>query len=73
MDQKLTAQNFTNIFKDSVPNIVSQIPAKAFNACVKDYSLPYLNSEEKACVKDLTQKYMYSMDFSLLYFSKKLI
>jgi hypothetical protein len=73
MDQKLTPQNFSSIFRDSVPNIVSNIPKKAFEECIKNYNMPFLSKEEKDCVRQYTKKYMYSMDHSLLYFSKKLI
>jgi hypothetical protein len=73
MDQKLTPQNFTSIFRDSVPNIVCNIPKKAFEECIHNFNLPYLSKEEKDCVREFTKKYMFSMDYSLLYFSKKLI
>lgn len=73
MDKKLGSISFANIFKDSLPNVISPIPHKAFEACIKDYQFPYLKEEEKNCIKDYTQKYLFSMDQILLKFSKNLI
>lgn len=73
MDQKLTPISFTNIFRDSLPNLLTPIPAKSFQYCIKNYDLPYLSHAEKECVRLYTLKYLYSMDYILLNFSKKLI
>ena len=73
MDQKLSSHSFTNIFKEAIPNMVSGLPKRAFDNCVKNYDLPYLSIEEKDCLKEYSMKYMFSIDHSLLYFSRKLI
>jgi hypothetical protein len=73
MDQKLTPSSFTNIFKDSLSSVVTPLPQKAFDHCIKNYEYPYLSQEEKDCVKNYSQRYFYSMDYVLINFSKKLI
>jgi hypothetical protein len=73
MDATLTAQAFTNIFENSIPSIISNVPKISFDSCITDFKVPYLSVEEKECIKSLTKKYLYSMDYSLIYFSKKLI
>ncbi len=73
MDQKLTPNNFTQIFKDSLANLTLQIPKKSFDYCIKDFNLPYLKEEEKKCIFEFTNKYLCTMDYALIWFSKKLI
>jgi hypothetical protein len=73
MDKKLDPGAFTNIFKDALPNTLSSLPAKAFNHCIKDYSLPYLSEEENYCVEFVTKKYLHSMDYTLIHFSRKIM
>lgn len=73
MDKKLTPEEFTNIFVDSLPNLTSNIQEKAFNYCVENLQLPSLLNSEKECLKNFTKRYLNSLDYSLIYFSKKLL
>jgi hypothetical protein len=73
MDKKLDAGSFTNIFKDGLPNTLSKLPEMSFNSCVSDFSLPYLSEEERACVELYAKKYLHSVDYTLIHFSKKIM
>jgi hypothetical protein len=73
MDKKLDPSSFTNIFKESLPNTLSSLPEKAFNFCINDVSLPYLSEEEIECIEMFTKKYLSSIDYSLIHFSKKIM
>ncbi len=73
MDKKLDTRSFTNIFKDALPATVVKIPEKAFSHCVKNYDLPYLSNEEKECVEQYTNKYLHSIDYTLINFAAKVM
>ena len=73
MDKKLDVGSFTNIFKDGLPNTLCNLPEKSFNKCISDFSLPYLSEEEKNCIEVYTKKYLNTMDYSLIHFSKKIM
>ncbi len=71
MDQKLTPQSFTNIFKDSISGILENLPTKAFSYCINSLNLPYLNEDEIKCIRNFSKVYLSSVDTGLIYFSKK--
>ncbi len=71
MDQKLTPQSFTNIFKDSIPGILENLPTKAFSYCISSLNLPYLIEDEIKCIRNFSKVYLSSVDTGLIYFSKK--
>ena len=73
MEAKLNRESFSDIFENSLPGILTNLPGKSFNNCIKDMTLPYLSESEKECIKMNTLKYLYSVDHTLIYFSKKLI
>lgn len=73
MDANLSRESFSEIFLNSLPSLLTNLPKKSFDSCIKDFSLPYLSDTEKECVKQNTSKYLFSMDHTLIYFSKKLI
>ncbi len=73
MDEKLSPQSFTSIFKESFPRILAEMPKKAFIECVEDLRTPYLSQSEKDCIESFAKKYLASVDAGLIYFSKKLI
>ena len=73
MESKLQAENFTQIFFDSMPQILVNLPNKAFDHCIKDFNKPYLINEEKLCLEQFSQKYLFSIDHTLINFSKKVL
>ncbi len=73
MDATLSRESFSEIFENSLPSILTNLPKKSFDSCVKDFSLPFLNEIEKECIKNATSKYLYSIDHTLIYFARKLI
>ncbi len=73
MESKLSPENFTQIFFDSLPQILVNLPNKAFDYCIKDFSKPYLEDNEKNCLKSYSQKYLFSIDHTLINFSKKVL
>ncbi len=73
MESKLQAENFTQIFFDNLPQILVKLPSKAFDYCVKDYEKPYIAEKEKLCIEQYTQKYLFSIDHTLINFSKKIL
>lgn len=73
MDKKLNSEMFTKIFVDSLPNILNNLQFKAFNSCVNNFDLPFLNDEEKACVDYYSKKYLFTIDYTLIHFSKKVL
>lgn len=73
MESKLNAENFTQIFFDSLPQILLNIPNKAFDNCVKDFSKPYLSERETECLKIYSKKYLFSVDHTLINFSKRVL
>lgn len=73
MESKLQAENFTQIFFDSLPQILVNLPNKAFDKCIEDFKKPYLSEEEKLCLKQYSQKYLFSIDHTLINFSKKVL
>jgi hypothetical protein len=73
MDKKLTPQEFSDIFVNSFPNSVYNLQQKAFEYCIKDLDFPYLNIEEKDCIKFFTSKYLSSIDYTLINFSQKVL
>lgn len=73
MESKLRTENFTQIFFDSLPQMLVNLPSKAFEYCIKDFSRPYTSENERLCLEQFTQKYLYSIDHTLIYFSKKVL
>lgn len=73
MDKKLSQEMFLSIYENSLPNIVHQTQKKAFDKCVKNYDLPFLDESETECLENYTKLYMKSIDLTLLYFAKKII
>ena len=73
MESKLRAENFTQIFFDSLPQILLNLPNKAFEDCIKDFNKPYLLEKETQCLRRYTQKYLFSVDHTLINFSKKVL
>ena len=73
MESKLRAENFTQIFFDSLPQIIVNLPNKAFDFCVKDFYKPFLSEIEKDCLQQYSQKYLFSVDHTLINFSKKVL
>ena len=73
MESKLRPENFTQIFFDSLPQILVNLPNKAFDNCIKDFSKPYLSDNETQCLKEYSQKYLFSVDHTLINFSKRVI
>ena len=71
MEAKLKVESFTQIFFDSLPTILENLPNKAFETCIKNFDRPFLTENEEKCLKDYTQKYLFSVDFTLINFSKK--
>lgn len=64
---------FANIFSDSYPEIVNKLPQTVFNPCVSNFDVPYLSEEERECVRKMTEKYLYSIDHTMLYFSSRIM
>jgi len=73
MESKLPAENFSQIFFDSLPQIIINLPNKAFNYCVNDFKKPFLSEMELLCLQKYSQKYLFSMDHTLINFSKKVL
>jgi hypothetical protein len=73
MESKLPAENFSQIFFDSLPQIIVDLPNKAFNYCVKDFKKPFLTETERICLQQFSQKYLFSVDHTLINFSKKVL
>ena len=71
MEAKLKAENFTQIFFDSLPQILEHLPQKAFVECIQNFERPFLSQEEINCLKDFSMKYLFSVDHTLINFSKK--
>jgi hypothetical protein len=71
MDAKLKVENFTQIFFDSLPQILENLPDKAFENCIQNFDRPFLSDIEENCLKDFSLKYLFSVDHTLINFSKK--
>lgn len=73
MDKKLNPEEFTNIFVDSLPNSVNDLHSKAFNSCINNFDYPYLAESEKTCLESYSRRYMQSIDYVLINFSKRVL
>ena len=73
MDKKLDARSFTNIFKDALPGLVAGLPEKVFNHCIKTYDKPFLTQKEVFCVEYYTNKYLHSVDYTLIHFAGEIM
>jgi len=73
MNKNLTKEEFSQIFINSYPTYVYNLQKKAFDQCVKEFQLPFLNSDEEQCIKQYSKKYLLVVDNSLGYFSKRII
>jgi len=71
MEAKLKVENFTQIFFDSLPQILENLPNKAFENCIENFERPFLSENEEKCLRDYSQKYLFSVDHTLINFSKK--
>lgn len=73
MDKKLNPRMFTNIFMDTLPAMVSDLPEKAFDECIKSFDRQKLNEDEIECLSHFTKKYLSAIDYTLINFSKKVM
>jgi len=73
MESKLKAEEFTQIFLDSLPLILINLPNKAFYHCINDFTKPFITEREQECLYQYSQKYLYSIDQTLINFSKKIL
>lgn len=73
MESKLKQENFTQIYFDSLPQILVKLPSKAFDKCISDFSKPFLSDSEILCLKNFSFKYLFSVDHTLINFSKKVL
>jgi hypothetical protein len=73
MEAKLSHDEFTNILENSLPSILNKLPRLAYDKCVLDQTRPYLTRLEEECIYSFTQTYLYTMDNTLIYYSKKLL
>jgi hypothetical protein len=73
MDKKLDSRSFTNIFREALPGLVAGIPERAFHYCINNYNKPYLSQEEAFCIEYFTNKYLHSVDYTLIHFAVKVI